>query len=166
MSSSSWSGGRAEAGTDHCGGAVDAALPELEDDVTINEQGEPVLKRVVGRRHRFRRSRWSVGSIAVCHHAHCLMYRPNIEHWSHFTRHFWPVAGTMPKLKKAPERYFQTLFAMGCNLGPTQAASHFTSPVSAHMLSLVHRKHMTIEQLEVATRELSELNLRLELLEV
>lgn len=52
---------------------------------------------------------------------------------------------------------------MGCNLGATQAARHFTTTMSPHMLSLVHRTHMTIEQLEAAMRELTELYLRLEL---
>ena len=142
---------------------VDAALPELEDDVTINEQGEPVLKRVVGREipsSAIALERWLNRRLPP---RALLDVLTNLEHWTHFTRHFGPVAGTAPKLKQAPERYLQTLFAMGCNLGPTQAARHFNSPVSAHMLSLVHRKHMTIEQLEVATRELTELYLRLEL---
>src|SRR3546814_7111644 len=59
----------------------------------------------------------------------------NIEHWTHFTRHFGPISGHEPKIKQATERYLQTIFAMGCNLGPNQAARHFVGEVSPHMIS-------------------------------
>ena len=142
---------------------VDAALPDLKHDVTINGKGEPVLKRVVAR---------DIPPSAVALQGlidrklptrNLLDVLANIEHWTRFTRHFAPAAGTDPKLKHAAERYLQTLFAMGCNLGPTQAARHFSTNVTPHMLSFVHRKHMTVEQLETAIRELNELYLRLDL---
>lgn len=142
---------------------VDAALPTLKDDVTISADGQPVLRRVVAKEipaSAVALERWLDRRLP---HRKLLDVLTNLEQWAHFTRHFGPVAGTAPKLKQAPERYLQTLFAMGCNLGATQAARHFTTPVSPHMLSLVHRKHMTVEQLEAATRELTELYLRLEL---
>lgn len=142
---------------------VDAALPNLGHDVTINDKGEPVLKRVLAR---------DIPASAIALQGllnrrlptrNLLDVLTNIEHWTRFTRHFTPAAGTAPKLKYATERYLQTLFAMGCNLGPTQAARHFAADVTPHMLSFVHRKHMSIEQLETATRELTELYLQLDL---
>src|SRR5664279_2154226 len=54
---------------------------------------------------------------------------------------------TDPKLDRAAERYLQTVFAIGCNLGPTQAARHMAGAVSAHMLSFVNRRHFTVEKL-------------------
>ena len=142
---------------------VDMALPDLKDDVTINEQGEPILKRILAR---------DIPSSAIALQG--LLHRrlqtrklldvlTNIEHWTRFTRHFGPASGSDPKLKHPAERYLLALFAMGCNLGPTQAARHFATKVTPHMLSFVHRKHMTVERLETATRELTELYLRLEL---
>src|SRR3546814_17855962 len=52
---------------------------------------------------------------------------------------------------------------MGCNVGPNQAARHFVGEVSPHMISRANRRHVTVEKLEAATRELAELYLRLDL---
>ncbi len=71
----------------------------------------------------------------------------NMEHWTNFTRHFGPLSGTDPKFDRAAERYLQTVFAIGCNLCPTQAARHMAGAVSAHMLSFVNRRHFTVEKL-------------------
>lgn len=142
---------------------VDAAFPTLTDAVTINERGEPVLTRLVAREvptSAVALERWLTQRLPP---RKLLDVLTNIEHWTHFTRHFGPASGTAPKLQQASMRYLQTLFAMGCNLGPTQAARHFTSPVTPHMLSFVHRKHMSVEQLEAAIRELTELYLQLDL---
>ncbi|WP_143292990.1 Tn3 family transposase, partial [Burkholderia pseudomallei] len=87
----------------------------------------------------------------------------NIEHWTHFTRHFGPLSGSDPQIRKAAERYLLTIFAMGCNLGSTQAARHLDSEVTAHMLSFVNRRHVSLDKLETAQRELIELYLRLDL---
>src|SRR3546814_3267017 len=85
----------------------------------------------------------------------------NIENWPHFTRHFCPISGHEPKIKQATERYLQTIFAMGCNLGPNQAARHFVGEVSPHMISRANRRHVTVEKLEAANRELAAIYLRL-----
>jgi len=34
-------------------------------------------------------------------------------HWTHFTRHFGPLSGIDPQIRKAAERYLLTIFAMG-----------------------------------------------------
>ncbi|MFX8828932.1 Tn3 family transposase, partial [Acinetobacter baumannii] len=54
-------------------------------------------------------------------------------------------------------------FALGCNLGPNQAARHLAGDVTPHMLSFVNRRHMTVENLDAAIRDLNELHLRLDL---
>jgi hypothetical protein len=51
------------------------------------------------------------------------------------------LSGSDPQIRKAAERYLLTIFAMGCNLGPTQAARHLDSDVTAHMLSFVNRPY-------------------------
>ena len=73
------------------------------------------------------------------------------------------MSGSDPQIRKAAERYLLTIFAMGCNLGPTQAARHLDSDVTAHMLSFVNRRHMSLDRLETAQSELIELYLRLDL---
>jgi hypothetical protein len=87
----------------------------------------------------------------------------NVESWANFTRHFNPVSGSDPKLDRAVERYLLTVFALGCNLGPNQAARHMNGLVSSHTLSFVNQRHMSADKLDAARRELIELYLQLEL---
>lgn len=87
----------------------------------------------------------------------------NIEHWTGFTRHFGPISGDEPKLGNARERYLLTTFAIGCNLGPNQAARHLSNGVTPHQLSYASRRHMSLDQLDGACRDLAELYLQLEL---
>ncbi|MDN4576527.1 Tn3 family transposase, partial [Pandoraea cepalis] len=142
---------------------LDQTFPHQREHVTIGQSGEPVLKRTVARD--------IPGSVITLQQAllqrmptrHILDILTNIEHWTHFTRHFGPLSGSDPKLKRAAERYLLAIFAMGCNLGPTQAARHIAGGVSPHMLSFVNRRHMSLEKLETAQRELIELYLRLDL---
>lgn len=61
------------------------------------------------------------------------------------------------------ERYLLTVFAMGCNLGPNQAARHLSNGVTPHQLSYANQRHMSLDQLDNACRDLTELYLRLEL---
>ncbi|SUC58306.1 transposase TnpAc [Pseudomonas aeruginosa] len=46
---------------------------------------------------------------------------------------------------------------MGCNLGPNQAARHLAGNVTPHMLSYTNRRHLSLEKLDKANRELVEL---------
>lgn len=94
---------------------------------------------------------------------HVLDIMANIEHWIQFTRHFGPMSGSDPKLKEPAERYLMTIFAMGCNLGPNQAARHLAGNVTPHMLSYTNRRHLPLDKLDKANRELVELYLQLDL---
>jgi TnpA family transposase len=141
---------------------VDQKYPE-NGDLTISPSGEPVLKKVTAK---------EIPESAVTLQANITQKMPtrnlldilvNIEHWTNFTRHFGPLSGSDPKLERAAERYIQTVFAIGCNLGPNQAARHMAGAVSAHTLSFVNRRHFTVEKLEAAQRELIELYLQLDL---
>jgi hypothetical protein len=67
----------------------------------------------------------------------------NVESWTNFTRHFNPVSGSDPKPDRAVERYLLTVFALGFNLGPNQAARHMNGLVSSHTLSFVKQRHMS-----------------------
>ena len=142
--------------------AVDQKYPQ-NGELTINGAGEPVLSRVTAR---------EIPQSALTLQANITQKMPtrnlpdilvNIEHWTNFTRHFGPLSGSDPKIERAAERYIQTVFAIGCNLGPHQAARHMSGTVSAHMRSFVNRRHITVEKLEAAQRELIELYLQLDL---
>lgn len=142
---------------------LDDDFPAKRDHVTMGPDGEPVLRRTVAREI-------PASAIALQQRLderlktrNVLDVMANIEHWTNFTRHFGPLSGSDPKIRKAAERYLLTIFAMGCNLGPTQAARHFDSDVTAHMMSFVNRRHMSVDKLETAQRELIELYLRLDL---
>ncbi|WP_211454325.1 Tn3 family transposase [Collimonas antrihumi] len=142
---------------------VDREFPDHHGDVVIGPTGEPVLKRVTAK---------EIPASAIALQSTIMNRLPtrnlldvlaNLEHWVRFTRHFGPISGSDPKLKRAAERYLLTIFALGCNLGPNQAARHLAGDVTPHMLSFVNRRHMTVENLDAAIRDLNELHLRLDL---
>lgn len=143
---------------------LDSKFPECSCDVALNAAGEPVLRKPVAR--EIPDSAISLQNALTLHmpSRHILDVLANIEHWLSFTRHFGPLSGNMAKLKQPAERYLLTIFALGCNLGPTQAARHLgNSGVTPHMLSFVNRRHLSLENLEGALRELNEVYLRLDL---
>lgn len=142
---------------------LDEMFPSCRSDVSINEAGEPVLRRVMAR--DIPPSAISLQTVIVQRMParHVLDIMANIEHWIQFTRHFGPISGSEPKLKEPAERYLMTIFAMGCNLGPNQAARHLAGNVTPHMLSYTNRRHLPLEKLDKANRELVELYLQLHL---
>ncbi|MCK0981072.1 Tn3 family transposase (plasmid) [Pseudomonas aeruginosa] len=142
---------------------LDEKFPSCRGDVSINEAGEPVLRRVIAR--DIPPSAISLQTALMQHMParHVLDIMANIEHWIQFTRHFGPMSGNEPKLKEPAERYLMTIFAMGCNLGPNQAARHLAGNVTPHMLSYTNRRHLSLEKLDKANRELVELYLQLDL---
>lgn len=142
---------------------LDEEFPQHAGDVVIGRSGEPTLKRVTAK---------EVPTSAIALQAaiesrvpprNILDILANIEHWTGFTRHFGHVSGTEPKLRNARERYLLTIFALGCNLGPNQAARHLSNGVTPHQLSYTNRRHLSLEQLDDACRDLTELYLRLDL---
>lgn len=142
---------------------VDEIFPTLKGDVSIGADGGPVLKRVVVK---------EIPTSAIALQENIARRMPtrnlldilaNIQQWTGFTRHFGPISGNDPKIRNAAERYLLTIFAMGCGLGPNQAARHLMGKVTPHMLSFINRRHITVEKLDAANRELAELYLRLDL---
>ena len=51
-------------------------------------------------------------------------------------------------------KYILTVFAYGCNLGPTEAARHMQGLASAHELSFTNRRHVSVTQLEAGIKDL------------
>lgn len=142
---------------------VDKEFPQHAGDVTITNEGEPILRRTTARDVPASAIALQVAIENRTEPRNLLDILANIEHWTGFTRNFGPVSGDDPKLRNARERYLLTVFAMGCNLGPNQAARHLSNGVTAHQLSYANQRHMSLEQLDDACRDLTELYLRLEL---
>lgn len=142
---------------------LDDKFPSCRGDVSINDAGEPVLRRVMARDIPPSAISLQTALMQRMPARHVLDIMANIEHWIQFTRHFGPMSGNEPKLKEPAERYLMTIFAMGCNLGPSQAARHLAGNVTPHMLSYTNRRHLSLEKLDKANRELVELYLQLDL---
>lgn len=142
---------------------LDEKFPSCRGDVSINDAGEPVLRRVTAREIPPSAISLQTALMQRMPARHVLDIMANIEHWIQFTRHFGPMSGNEPKLKEPAERYLMTIFAMGCNLGPSQAARHLAGNVTPHMLSYTNRRHLSLEKLDKANRELVELYLQLDL---
>ena len=128
---------------------VDEGYPH-NTQIVINEQGEPLLKRPPTKKE--------TTSVKVLEalieermpHRNLIDILKNVDYWTNFTRHFGPLSGSDPKLERATERYLLTVFAYGCNLGPSQAARHMGEVVTAHMLSFVNRRHISLSKLNAA----------------
>jgi TnpA family transposase len=142
---------------------VDREFPHHAADVTISPSGEPTVKRTTAK---------DVPASAIALQAtisnrvearNLLDVLLNIDHWTGFTRHFGPLSGEDAKLRNARAHYLLTTFAMGTGLGVNQASRHLANQITAHQLSYANRRHMSLEQLDAAHREMSELYLRLPL---
>jgi TnpA family transposase len=142
---------------------VDKEFPQHAGDVTIGSNGEPTLRRVAAREVPASAIALQASIESRTASRNLLDILANIEHWTGFSRNFGPQSGDDPKLRSARERYLLTVFAMGCNLGPTQAARHLSNGVTPHQLSYANQRHMSVEQLDNACRDLTELYLRLDL---
>lgn len=143
---------------------LDERFPECHGDVVLNAFGEPVLRKTTAREIPQSAVALQNALTERMPSRHILDVLGNIEQWVGFTRHFGPLSGNMAKIKQPAERYLLTIFAMGCNLGPSQAARHLSNNgITPHMLSFVNRRHLSIESLEAAQRELNEVYLRLDL---
>jgi hypothetical protein len=77
-----------------------------------------------------------------------------VERVHHWVRHFGPLSGSEPKLADPAQRYILTAFTFGCNLGPTQAARHLQGLATAHELSFTNRRHVSVDQLDAAIKDL------------
>lgn len=143
---------------------LDTRMPAASDDVVISESGHPSVKKVVAVEIPESAKALELEIAKRMPSRHVLDALSNIEHWTHFSRHFGPISGNEAKLDDAATRYLLTIFTYGCNLGPTQAARHLPKlKVSAQMLSFVNKRHISLEMLQTAQRELSEVYLQLDL---
>jgi len=141
---------------------VDRQFPQ-NTAVTLCATGEPVLHKYSARLIPESAQRLHVEVLKRMPERSVLDILVNVEHLTNFTKHFGPVSFSEPKIERAAKRYLLTIFAIGSNLGPVQAARHLQGIVTAQMLSFANRKHVTVEKLEAARQELVEFYLQLDL---
>jgi hypothetical protein len=134
---------------------VDRHFPK-NTAVTLGAIGEPVLHKYSARVIPESSQRLHVELIKRMPERSVLDILVNVEHLTNFTKHFGPASFSEPKIERAAERYLLTIFAIGSNLGPVQAARHLQGIVTAQTLSFANRKHVTVEKLEAARQELVE----------
>lgn len=108
---------------------IDQDFPDNEH-VSINEAGEPILKKVKKREYKKSLKELEEMIKERLPERNLIDVLCNVEHWVNWTRHFGPSSGSDPKLKNPRERYILTTFAYGCNLGPVQAARHMRADVT------------------------------------
>ncbi len=131
--------------------------------VTISQEGEPVLKRIVAQPQPLGLEQLEALLRERLPERSILDILANVEHWLHWTRHFGPESGSEPKLDEPVERYILTVFGLGCNLGANQTARHTRGRVSAHQLSYIHRRHINAKKLQAAMTDMINAYYRLSL---
>lgn len=124
------------------------------DQVTINQEGEPVLKRIPALPQLEGAEQLEVAILQRLPERSLLDILCNVEHWLHWTRHFGPISGSEAKFSQASARYILTTFGYGCNLGPNQTARHCRGGITSHMLSYTNRRHITSDNLQAAIRDI------------
>ena len=122
--------------------------------ITINEDGEPVLKRLTSSPEPKEVEQLEEKIRSLMPERSVLDILCNVEHWLNWTRHFGPLSGNEPKLKQSAERYIFTTFGYGCNLGPNQTARHSRGVVTSHMISYTNRRHVSTPKIEAAIRDM------------
>jgi TnpA family transposase len=122
--------------------------------VMINEQGEPVFKRIVAQAKPEGADDLETEIWQRLPERSVLDILCNVEHWLNWTRHFGLASGSEAKLDNPTERYILTVFGYGCNLGPHQTARHTRGQINAQMLSRINRLHIQTSQIGAAMRDM------------
>ncbi|PFF33703.1 Tn3 family transposase [Bacillus cereus] len=124
------------------------------EHVSINEAGEPILKKVKKREYKKSLKELEEMIKERLPERNLIDVLCNVEHWVNWTRHFGPSSGSDPKLKNPRERYILTTFAYGCNLGPVQAARHMQADVTGSVLSYTNQRHITARKIDQALKDI------------
>ncbi len=121
-------------------------LCQQGDFISINEDGEPVLKKIQAKNPSTEAAALEKAILQRMPERSILDILCNVEHWLNWTRHFGMLSGSEPKIDKPAERYILTAFAYGCNLGPNQMARHAKGKVTSHALSYTNRRHISAQK--------------------
>ena len=70
------------------------------------------------------------------------------NHWTQFSRNFYPITGNEPKSAQTKLHHLYTLFAYGSHLGPVQTAKHTSQPISSRVMSKINQLHIDAKKLQ------------------
>ena len=132
-------------------GRVDAGYPD-NADLSIDEQGNPVLKRRKGKDRRASALALEAAITERIPESGLLDVLTRTAYWLGWHRHFGPASGSDPKIRDALARYVLLVFCYGTNLGPAQVARHMRGRVSPHELSLAN-KHADAAKIQAASTD-------------
>lgn len=132
---------------------VDAAFPS-NTAVRVNKDGEPVLKRPAANKPPASAMELEAALQTFVPDRSLLDVVWLANAATRFTRHFGPISGLDPKLDQLDEKYCAAIFAMGSGMGVTQGARHMHGLVTAPTLALINRRHVTVDKLDAAHRDI------------
>ncbi|MEU9005377.1 Tn3 family transposase [Streptomyces sp. NPDC048551] len=145
---------------------VDAGYPDNADLTIDKDSGKIVLSPRRGKDRRTsaqdlereilkRLPEWSLLDVLA-----------RTAYWLSWWRHFGPVSGSDPKIRDKLARYVLTVFCYGTNAGPAQVARHMRQRVSVHELSLAGNQHITTGKLNMASADVIDMFIQLDLAHV
>jgi TnpA family transposase len=142
---------------------LDERFPEHSGDVVIGSDGVPILCKPTPNKAPPSAEALEQAIKSRMPSRNLIDILTNVENLTGFCKFFGPLSGNDPKLPNPRERYLITTFAYGSNMGPTQAARHFINEISAHQISFVNRRHISLDALDSAIRLMTEVYARLDL---
>ncbi|MFF6851766.1 DUF4158 domain-containing protein [Streptomyces antimycoticus] len=140
---------------------VDSGYPD-NADLVIDENGVPVLRKQRAK---------GVSALAEALETEVKARMPErtllgilsrTAYWVEWWRRFGPASGSDPKLKDPFGRYVLTTFVGGINMTFAEAARHI-SGVSAHELSAITNRHLSVEKINEAIADVVNAFMRLDL---
>ncbi|WP_268887365.1 Tn3 family transposase [Ktedonobacter robiniae] len=132
---------------------VDRTKPENQE-LVITEKGEPMLKKPLRKTAPRSFAKLETAVAERMPESHVLDVLCRIDYWTKWTRHLGPLSGADPKMEDARARHILTAFAYASYLGPYQLARHFHGEITGDMLATINRRHVTVEKLEAAIRDI------------
>ena len=141
---------------------VDANFP-TNTALSINQDGEPVLKRPAAKKPPASAMELEAAIQTFLPERNLLDVVWLVNSATGFTRRFGPLSGLDAKLENLEERYCATTFVMGSGMGVTQGARHMRGLITAQTLSLINRRHITVDKLDAAYRDVLDAYSRFEL---
>lgn len=131
---------------------VDRTRPQ-NHDLLINEKGEPLLRRRKAKAQTAGLLELEAAVFTKIPERHLLDILVRIARLTRFDRHFGPLSGNEPKMDDAWERQLLAIFAYATNLGPHQMARHLQGTLNADQIAHINRRHIAIEKLDAALRD-------------
>ena len=140
---------------------VDSGYPD-NADLVIDENGVPVLRKQRAKGLSAMAEALEAEVKARMPERTLLGILSRTAHWVEWWRRFGPASGSDPKLKDPFGRYVLTTFVGGINMTFAEAARHIAG-VSAHELSAITNRHVSVDKINEAITDVVNAFMRLDL---